>query len=500
MDYQVIARKYRPKRFSEVVGQQPIVQTLMSALKKERLAHAYLFSGAQGTGKTTLARLLAKALNCSHPDSMHEPCNECSCCKEIAAGTSIDVLEIDGASHRGIEDVRQINETTCYAPTHGKYKIYLIDEVHMLTKEAFNALLKTLEEPPEKVKFFFATTEPHKIPETILSRCQRFNLQRIPLSLVQQQLAFIAKDLGAVASDEALHMIAERTEGSMRDAQSLLDQVTSFGEGNVTEQNVATVLGTIPKEKLFALCEAGPKANYAVAFELAAEVHTAGTSISYFLEELTSHFRIFLLMKSGGHPDLPPALRTKYQSYLTCYTEEQCLDILDILRETQASLKFALSSQVFLEMVLIRILRTHQKMTLDALVSRLISLEENLRSSPPAPTVPKADTFTPPVISNAEPVHAEEVKKPSPISLKADTHTQPATSNVEPLQKEKVPEAAKTPSQAPSPTSLKLEEKKPTPSPAPISEDPRAKTRDQSRYDTLMRFAAKELGGSLKTE
>ena len=211
-DYQVIARKYRPQTFADVLGQSPIVTTLKNAIKKNRLAHAYLFCGSRGTGKTTLARVFAKALNCLQPTQDGEPCNQCTSCRGIVSGSSMDVLEIDGASNRGIEDIRQINETVGYATSSGKYKIYIIDEVHMLTKEAFNALLKTLEEPPAKVLFFFATTEPHKVLPTILSRCQRFNLSRISPQLIVNKLARIAKDLNAVAEEEALHMIATRAE------------------------------------------------------------------------------------------------------------------------------------------------------------------------------------------------------------------------------------------------------------------------------------------------
>src|SRR3984957_4201366 len=230
-EYQVLARKYRPQSFQEVLGQEAIITTLKNAIKNNRLAHAYLFCGSRGTGKTTLARIFAKALNCQRPTEDLEPCNVCESCKEITSGSSLDVLEIDGASHRGIDDVRQINDTVGYSCASGKYKIYIIDEVHMLTKEAFNALLKTLEEPPPKVKFFFATTEPHKIPATILSRCQRFNLRRISPSLIVQKLQRIAQDVKAEIDPEALHLIANMADGALRDAESLLDQVLSFTEG-----------------------------------------------------------------------------------------------------------------------------------------------------------------------------------------------------------------------------------------------------------------------------
>ena len=228
--YQTFTRKYRPQKFQEVVGQEAIVTTLKNAIRLKRSAHAYLFSGSRGVGKTTLARLFAKALNCQNLDGQIEPCNECVSCKEIASSRSMDVIEIDGASNRGIDDMRQINETITYAPARG-YKIYIIDEVHMLTKEAFNALLKTLEEPPPAVKFFFATTEAHKVLPTIISRCQRFDLTQISHESIVTKLQAIAKESSREVEEEAMHLIARFSEGSLRDAESFLDQIFCFEEG-----------------------------------------------------------------------------------------------------------------------------------------------------------------------------------------------------------------------------------------------------------------------------
>ncbi len=247
-EYKVLARKYRPKNFSEVLGQDAIVTTLKNAIKHKRIAHAYLFCGSRGTGKTTLARVFAKALNCHNLNGDLEPCSECPSCKEIASGSSIDVIEIDGASHRGIDDIRQINENVGYTTSHGDYKIYIIDEVHMLTKEAFNALLKTLEEPPEKVIFFFATTEPHKVLPTILSRCQRFNLNRISNEKIIEKLKKIVIDQNVDTSEEVLQLIAERAEGGLRDAESIFDQMLSFHEGTLTIENARAILGIVPRE------------------------------------------------------------------------------------------------------------------------------------------------------------------------------------------------------------------------------------------------------------
>jgi len=282
-EYQVIARKFRPQSFKDVFGQDAIVTTLRNAMKSKRLAQAYLFCGSRGTGKTTLARLLAKALNCQHPLPDQEPCNQCSSCREIISGMSLDVLEIDGASHRGIEDIRQINDAVGYASS-GNYKVYIIDEVHMLTKEAFNALLKTLEEPPSKVKFFFATTEPHKVPPTILSRCQRFNLNRIPQTLIVKKLRHIAQQLGVQVDEDALHFLAQRAEGGLRDAESLFDQILAFEKGCVTVDSVTATLGLMPREIYFEIDQAGKEGQFVKAFEIADRVFSEGKDLSFFIE------------------------------------------------------------------------------------------------------------------------------------------------------------------------------------------------------------------------
>ena len=224
MSYEVLARKWRPKVFEDVIGQEHVTQTLINAIKTDRLAHAYLFSGARGVGKTSVARILAKAINCEEGEP-GIPCDHCQSCTEIAKGSSVDVQEIDGASNRGIDEIRELRETIKYMPSSSKFRVYIIDEVHMLTLPAFNALLKTLEEPPPHVKFIFATTEPHKVPITILSRCQRFDFKRIPVGKVLEQLERIAKEEGIEANKSALTLIARESEGSMRDAESLLDGI-----------------------------------------------------------------------------------------------------------------------------------------------------------------------------------------------------------------------------------------------------------------------------------
>jgi DNA polymerase-3 subunit gamma/tau len=456
-EYQVLARKYRPQRFAEVVGQEAVVATLINAIRMKRAAHAYLFCGCRGTGKTTLARLFAKALNCRSLSKEGEPCNACHSCKEIAGGHAMDVLEIDGASHRGIEDIRQINETIGFTPANGKYKIYLIDEVHMLTKEAFNALLKTLEEPPGHAKFFFATTEPHKIPATILSRCQRFNLGRIALEKLCKKLAEIAADLELAIEQEALITIAELSEGSLRDAQSLFDQVIAYQKTPITHEVVTEVLGLPSRETLFLLDEAGHKSDLAAAFRIAEEVFNTGKNIGFFLEELIQHFRALFLLKNGA--PFQGRDQKRYQLSVEYYRNDQLLQILELLTEAAQTLKFAASEKTALEMLLLRILRTHQRVSLDQLVERLIALETRV-------------------------LEAQPVKEPQP-----------------PLPKTPRPSPPLPPSQPAKPPGPKPIKEPPTPKPKPPSPPSKPPSvKEQSHFDTLMRFAAKELNGAFKKE
>ena len=383
-DYQVLARKYRPQTFKDVLGQDNIVTTLKNAMKLNRTAHAYLFCGSRGTGKTTLARIFAKALNCQQLSAELEPCNACSSCREITSGYSLDVIEIDGASHRGIDDVRQINDTVGYAASAGGYKIYIIDEVHMLTKEAFNALLKTLEEPPQKVKFFFATTEPHKVPATILSRCQRFNLNRIPTEYIIKKLEHITRDLQLQVPDEALRLIAQMADGGLRDAESLFDQILSFHTGSITLDTVASILGIMPRTIFFDLDSAGKEGNANKAFEIAESVFSQGKDLAHFVEGLVDHFRNLLLVKLAGKDspflELSALERTSYEASAKLYSQEQCMTILDFLLESQSTIRFSPSPRIALEAILLRIIRSHQRVPVELLVRRLSELERHFGS------------------------------------------------------------------------------------------------------------------------
>src|SRR3954451_10830519 len=294
MSYQVIARKYRPQRFADVVGQEHVTQTLANAVEQNRIAHAYLFVGPRGTGKTTIARIFAKCLNCTGGPAVDFP-DEDPRCREITEGRSLDVLEIDGASNRGIEEIRELRDTVKYAPATSKFKIYIIDEVHMLTKEAFNALLKTLEEPPAHVKFMFATTDPEKVLPTILSRCQRFDLRRIPAALISKHLTHIAKKEKVKIDPEALHAIARGAEGAMRDAESTLDQLISFCGDKIEEADVLSMFGLTAQKQLLELSKAVLAGEVESALRLLNELTHQGKDLGRLVSDLLGHFRNLLI-------------------------------------------------------------------------------------------------------------------------------------------------------------------------------------------------------------
>src|SRR5579862_8280947 len=298
VNYQVFARKYRPRDFDSVVGQEHITRTLKNAIEQNRLAHAYLFVGPRGVGKTSTARILAKALNCVKGPTVM-PCGECDSCREIARGTSLDVLEIDGASNNGVEQVRELRENVRFAPAHGKFKIYIIDEVHMLTTQAFNALLKTLEEPPAHVKFIFATTEPQKVLPTILSRCQRFDLRRIPANLIVKHLKEIAKKEKVVVDDEALAAIARGAEGGLRDAESTLDQLISFCGNKIEEGDVLSVFGLVAHDQIAALTDAIIDGQTTKALRVLKDLDEIGKDLQRLVADLLDHFRNLLVVTLG---------------------------------------------------------------------------------------------------------------------------------------------------------------------------------------------------------
>ena len=300
MAYQVVARKWRPQRFDEVVGQDHVTSTLKYAILNRRTAPVYLFTGIRGTGKTTLARIFVKALNCTDLQPDGEPCNKCECCREIAEGRSPDVVEIDGASNNSVDDVREIKENISYSPVKSRFKVYIIDEVHMLSKSAFNALLKTLEEPPAHSIFILATTDPQKIPTTVLSRCQRYDLKRLSLDDVARQLAKILDAEQKEYDMEALYAIAREGEGSMRDSQTILEQLVTFGGGKVTEAEISMILGASDKKQLRGIIESVAKHDSASALSFARDIYKSGKSVEKAARDILSHLHNILLFSELG--------------------------------------------------------------------------------------------------------------------------------------------------------------------------------------------------------
>jgi DNA polymerase-3 subunit gamma/tau len=387
LSYLVLARKWRPQTFEEVVGQRPITQALQNAIGTQRVAHAYLFAGPRGVGKTSVARILAKALNCQEGPTAH-PCDHCSFCKEVREGISVDVLEIDGASNRGINEIRELRENVRYLPSKNKYKVYIIDEVHMLTPEAFNALLKTLEEPPPHVIFVFATTEPHKIPLTILSRCQRYDFKRIPLGSILEQLKKIAAQEGMEISDQSLHLIAREAEGSMRDAQSLLDQVISFSGQKVSDEEVIEVLGVVDRKILHEAIRALTDGDGGRLLQIVEEVHSFGYDLREFCEELARLGRDLLVLKV--HPQA-----SAQAARLIDLPEDEIRDLAKLterlsLEEMHSLFRSLLAAheetarsafpRLVLEMTLTRLARRRPILSVEEVLERLRAMEERLLS------------------------------------------------------------------------------------------------------------------------
>lgn len=432
--YQIISRKYRPQTFADVVEQKAVVTTLKNAIAHERVANAYLFCGCRGTGKTTLARIFAKAINCSERKDS-EPCNECTSCKEITEGRSLDVLEIDGASNRGIDDIRELNDNAGYASSGGKVKIFIIDEVHMLTKEAFNALLKTLEEPPPNVKFFFATTEPQKVLPTILSRCQRFDLGRIELSAITEKLQTICTGEGVEIEREALSLIGKLGDGSMRDSESLLDQVICSLENPLTYDAVSNVLGAPKKDWFFSLDHAFATSNMQAAFTLAKTIYAGGKDVALVMEGLAEHYRNILLLKLGLSAPLSENEQGMYEQSASFYTEDQCHAILEQLTEWLKEGSKQPWKQIHIEMVILTILRMKNHISITSLIASLEAMkqgaaEANIQDTTPVPTAPQTHipAPTPPDLAPKAATPAQEVKAPvvpTPAS-KPEEHTSPS--------------------------------------------------------------------------
>lgn len=364
MGYQVIARKYRPQSFQEIVGQKHITQTLNNALKNNRIPHAILFTGPRGTGKTSSARILAKALRC--PNSVTDesgalvPCNVCDSCIEIAESRSVDVIEIDGASNNGVDSIRELRETVGYMPSTGKFKIFIIDEVHMLSGSAFNALLKTLEEPPEHIIFIMATTEVHKIPQTILSRCQRFDFRRISLKEVSDQLAHICTSEKIDFEKEALWLVAKQGDGSMRDSQSLLDQVISFSNGPLTKAKTQDILGLTDRNLLFDTLATILDRNSAQLVEILKKLRLTATDPELFMNELIELSRHLLVVKTAGVEalslvEIPESEFQELATYTQKSSTEDIHHLFDLLLKVTQDLAKSQDSYIVLEVLLLRL-------------------------------------------------------------------------------------------------------------------------------------------------
>jgi DNA polymerase-3 subunit gamma/tau len=386
--YLAIARKWRPATLEEMAGQTHVTRTLGNALKSGRLHHAFLFTGARGVGKTTAARAFARALNCAEGPNLN-PCGVCASCREVPGGTSPDVIEVDGASNNSVEDVRDLRDGVRYLPNASRFKIYIIDEVHMLSKGAFNALLKTLEEPPPHVKFIFATTEVNKIPETILSRVQRFDFKRIPHPVVVERLRMICDAEGIVVSDAALRMVARAGEGSMRDSQSLLDQVISFGGDRPSDEQVADILGLVDRRMLYAMLDGLMAGDGSRCLDAIAEVYAAGYEIGQFTGELLELVRdtalVALSPSSARHMEAPQEERERLAKLAAGVPAEQLARTFHVLLDVHDQVARASRPRMVLEMAVARLVAIRPAAPLGGLVDRLADLERRLRAGGATP-------------------------------------------------------------------------------------------------------------------
>ncbi|HOD34724.1 MAG TPA: DNA polymerase III subunit gamma/tau [Syntrophales bacterium] len=381
MEYLVLARKWRPQVFEDVLGQEHVVKTLKNAIRLGRVAHAYLFSGPRGVGKTSVARILAKALNCEK-GPIEIPCNACVNCREITEGTSMDVNEIDGASNRGIDEIRELRENVKFAPASSRYKVYIIDEVHMLTREAFNALLKTLEEPPAHVIFVFATTETQKVPATILSRCQRFDFRRLSLKHITGNLRQIASSEGIQISDGGLALIAEASEGSVRDAQSIFDQAISYAGTPIGDSDVEELLGAADRRFLFSLSDAVLAGDAGACLRVIEEAYFAGLDMKVFYGMLLNHFRNLLLVRiTAADPavmDLLPDDVARLSQQAEKASADTLQRLMDILLDEEEAVRRSLDARLNLEFTLVRMARLQPRIPVDEILAKMEELERRL--------------------------------------------------------------------------------------------------------------------------
>jgi len=424
MAYQVIARKYRPQRFADVVGQEHVTLTLTHAIEQKRIAHAYLFCGPRGTGKTTIARIFAMCLNCTGGPKVDFAADDPRC-REIAEGRSLDVLEIDGASNNGVEQVRELRETCKYAPASSKFKIYIIDEVHMLSTAAFNALLKTLEEPPAHVKFMFATTDPEKVLATILSRCQRFDLRRIPAALIVKHLTHIAKLEQVKIDDAALYAIARGADGGMRDAESALDQLISFCGDKIEEADVLSMFGLTAQGQILELSRAVLAGEISPALHQLHDLSQHGKDLGRLLADLLNHFRNLLLFQVARGDlnmlEVSEAEVTSLKEQASLASTEALTRILEVLADAEIRLRDAASKKILIEITLLKAIQARSAVSLDAVLKQLQQMRGE--GTPAASLAPAASPATPASSKQTSPARPAQQAITGP--LHEPTHPRP---------------------------------------------------------------------------
>ncbi|MBO7349920.1 MAG: DNA polymerase III subunit gamma/tau [Spirochaetales bacterium] len=451
MAYEVTATRKRPQRFQDLVGQEFVVSTLKNSIQQGRIAHAYLFSGPRGVGKTTSARLLAKALNCVHGPTA-DPCDECDNCRGIAKGSSLDVIEIDGASNTGVNDVRVIKEEVMFPPTSSRYKIYIIDEVHMLSQSAFNALLKTIEEPPEYVVFIFATTETQKVPATIRSRCQQFNFQLIPLETIKGLLAQAASEMGIEAEDEALFWIAKESTGSMRDAYTLFDQVVAFSNGKITLSQIREKLGLVGVQRINAIMLDVLSANRGASIDRIHDLLAKGVSLEQIIKDFSEYFRTLLLIRKGVKSEnvLGEQVSSFPPEILNAYNEEQLEAALDMFLSLYRDIRYSLNPRFELELAISKLSKLRYVASNASVLEQLARLKNDLISGTISPLNPVlADQKT--VEPAAAPAPQAEVKPEPEPQPEVATQPEPEPEPVsQPEPEPEVPTPAEPEQERPS--------------------------------------------------
>ncbi|MBI3388516.1 MAG: DNA polymerase III subunit gamma/tau [Deltaproteobacteria bacterium] len=428
MSYLVLARKYRPQVFADLIGQEHVTRTLGNAIRAGRVAHAFLFTGVRGVGKTTAARILAKALNCERGPTP-EPCNACTNCKEIIAGNAVDVLEIDGASNTGVDDVRQIIDNVRYRAAKSRFKIYIIDEVHMLSNSAFNSLLKTLEEPPDHVKFIFATTDPHKLPATVHSRCQRYDFKRVPLRLVVEQLQKLSTAEGVTISERSLYLIAREGEGSVRDALSLLDQVIAFNAEQLSDDDVVAALGIADRRLLFAVAEAIVRREPAAALERIAEIHRFGYDLRRFSRDLLEHLRNLAVYKVMPQvteliADLPAEERSEIARQADAIGADDIERAFRIMLAADDEVAHSAYPKIVLEMTVIKLCTLAPLLPVEQVLDRIEAIDARLRGDATAARPAAARTAPLRVADLAAPMSRPVA--PPPVAVPAGEDAEPA--------------------------------------------------------------------------